>query len=138
MNEITAIIIRRWQNELISQNYSEAYLKKMNGILNAIFKHATKYYDLKTNPCTKAGSIGSHKSKKMQIYTIDEMKTLLENVQDYNDYTIFSTLFHTGMRKGELFALQKKDIDLDKGIIHITKSYQRIEKRYYYISENAQ
>lgn len=28
MNEITAIIIRRWQNELISQNYSEAYLKR--------------------------------------------------------------------------------------------------------------
>lgn len=51
------------------------------------------------------------------------MKTLLENVQDYNDYTIFSTLFYTGMRKGELFALQKKDIDLDKGVIHITKSY---------------
>lgn len=44
----------------------------------------------------------------MQIYTIDEMKTLLKNVQDYNDYTIFSTLFYTGMRKGELFALQKK------------------------------
>lgn len=129
MNEITAIIIRRWQNELISQNYSEAYLKKVNGILNAIFNHATKYYDLKTNPCTKAGSIGSHKSKKMQIYTIDEMKTLLENVQDYNDYTIFSTLFYTGMRKGELFALQKKDIDLDKGVIHITKSYQRIDKK---------
>ena len=33
------------------------------------------------------------------------------------------------MRKGELFALQKKDIDLDKGVIHITKSYQRIEKK---------
>lgn len=57
------------------------------------------------------------------------MKTLLENVQDYNDYTIFSTLFYTGMRKGELFALQKKDIDLDKGVIHITKSYQRINKK---------
>ena len=33
------------------------------------------------------------------------------------------------MRKGELFALQKKDIDLDKGVIHITKSYQRINKK---------
>ncbi len=37
MNEITAIIIRRWQNELISQNYSEAYLKKINGILKCHF-----------------------------------------------------------------------------------------------------
>ena len=33
------------------------------------------------------------------------------------------------MRKGELFALQKKDIDLDKGVIHITKSYHRINKK---------
>lgn len=29
MDEITAVIIRKWQNELISKNYSDAYLKKL-------------------------------------------------------------------------------------------------------------
>lgn len=64
----------------------------------------------------------------MVIYTSDQLISLLENVIDYTDYTIFATLFYTGMRKGELFALTKKDIDLKKGIIDISKSYQRIAK----------
>lgn len=134
MDEITAVTIRKWQNELISKNYSDAYLKKVNGILNAIFNYAAKFYDLKDNPCTKAGSIGSHKSKEMVIYTLDQFKLLLEHAYDYTDYTIFSILFFTGMRKGELFALQRKDIDLENGIINIDKSYQRIAKEDVYTS----
>lgn len=111
-----------------NNNFSQAYLKKINGILNAIFNYASKYYDLKNNPCVKAGTIGSHKSKEMVIYTHEQMKLLLENTYDYTDYTIFSILFYTGMRKGELFALTKKNIDLENGIINITKSYQKIAK----------
>ena len=104
-----------------NNNYSQAYLKKINGILNVIFNYASKYYDLKNNPCIKAGSMGRHKSKEI-------VKVLLKNIYDYTDYTIFSILFYTGMRKDELFALTKKDINSDKGIININKSYQRIAK----------
>ena len=38
----------------------------------------------------------------------------------------FDLLFYTGIRAGELLALQIGDIDLVQGILHITKSYQRI------------
>jgi integrase len=37
-------------------------------------------------------------------------------------------LFYTGMRNGKLFALTKKDIGLNKGIININKSYQKLAK----------
>jgi integrase len=111
-----------------NNNYSQAYLKKINSILNVIFNYASKYYDLKNNPCIKADSMGRHKSKEMVIYTHEQMKVLLKNIYDYTDYTIFSILFYTGMRKDELFALTKKDINSDKGIININKSYQRIAK----------
>lgn len=134
MSEITAVDIRQWQNKLMTKNYSDAYLKKINGILNAIFNYAAKFYDLKDNPCTKAGSIGSHKSKEMVIYTYEQFNLLRENAYDYTDYTIFSILYFTGMRKGELFALTKKDIDLENKVINIDKSCQRIAKEYVYTS----
>ena len=41
-------------------------------------------------------------------------------------YTMFMTLYYTGMRKGELLALTPADIDLGKGTISVTKNYQRI------------
>ena len=39
------------------------------------------------------------------------------------------TLYWTGMRLGELLALNPKDVDLEKRTIAITKSYQRLGKK---------
>ncbi|MCI9094044.1 MAG: site-specific integrase [Coprobacillus sp.] len=130
INDITAIDIRQWQNTILSENdFSQAYLKKISAQINAIFNYATNYYDLKNNPCKKAGSIGSHKSREMAFYTLHEFKQFMANIDDLTDRTIFYILYYTGMRKGELFALQKKDIDLTNGIIDINKSYQRINAK---------
>ena len=130
INDITAIDIRQWQNTILSENdFSQAYLKKISAQINAIFNYATNYYDLKNNPCIKAGCIGSHKNKEMAFYTLHEFNQLMANIDDLTDTTIFYTLYYTGMRKGELFALQKKDIDLTNGIIDINKSYQRINAK---------
>ena len=58
INSIKAADIRKWQTELMSQGYAETYLRTVNNQLTAIFNYANKYYDLKSNPCTKAGSMG--------------------------------------------------------------------------------
>jgi len=39
------------------------------------------------------------------------------------------TLYYTGMRIGELTALTPADVDLEKGTIAISKSFQRIKGR---------
>ena len=42
-------------------NYSQTYLKKINTELNSIINYAKRFYDLNTNPCGKAGTIGKAK-----------------------------------------------------------------------------
>ena len=44
-------------------------------------------------------------------------------------YMAFMTLYWTGMRLGELLALNPKDVDLEKRTTSITKSYQRLGKK---------
>ncbi len=58
MCEIKTSDIRAWQNELIKQGYAPTYLKSINNQLAALFNYAVRYYDMKDNPCRKAGSIG--------------------------------------------------------------------------------
>lgn len=41
-------------------------------------------------------------------------------------FTAFEVLFWTGIREGELLALTPGDFDFGKGLLRITKSYQRI------------
>jgi integrase len=38
---------------------------------------------------------------------------------------LFATALYTGMRKGELFALRKSDVDFDAGVILVSRSHDR-------------
>ena len=61
LNEIKPTDIRAWQNSLTSYRdekgtaYSPTYLKAIQNQITAIFNYAVKYYNLKENPCHKAG-----------------------------------------------------------------------------------
>ena len=130
VNDITAADIRQWQNELIKMGYSPTYLKTINNQLSAIFNYAVRYYDLKSNPCAKAGSMGKSKAEKMDFWTVEEFRKFIDSVMNKRlSYMAFMTLYWTGMRLGELLALNPKDVDLEKRTISITKSYQRLGKK---------
>ena len=130
VNDITAADIRQWQNELIKMGYSPTYLKTINNQLSAIFNYAVRYYDLKSNPCAKAGSMGKSKAEEMDFWTGEEFRKFIDSVMNKRlSYMAFMTLYWTGMRLGELLALNPKDVDLEKRTISITKSYQRLGKK---------
>ena len=127
VNDITAADIRQWQNELIKMGYSPTYLKTINNQLSAIFNYAVRYYDLKSNPCVKAGSMGKSKAEEMDFWTGEEFRKFIDSVM--NKRLSYMTFYWTGMRMGEVLALISKDIDLEKRTISITKSYQRLGKK---------
>lgn len=130
INEIKASDVRRWQAKLMSSpnNYSQTYLKKINTELNSIINYAKRFYDLSTNPCGKAGTIGKAKAEEMDYWTYDEYIAFREGVKDKPlSYICFEVLYWTGMREGELLALSPADIDLDNKTISINRTYQRIE-----------
>lgn len=128
MNGITAADIRKWQNELISQGYSQTYLRIINNQLTAIFNYAVRYYDLQNNPCRKAGGMGKNKADEMKFWTKDEFYKFIDSIMDkQKSYAAFMTLFWTGMRLGELLALTPADIDFENKTISISKSYQRLD-----------
>jgi integrase len=89
--------------------------------------YAKRFYDLNTNPCGKAGTIGKAKAEEMDYWTYDEYIAFREGVKDKSlSYICFEVLYWTGMREGELLALSPADIDLDNKTISINRTYQRI------------
>lgn len=128
--DIKAADIRKWQNSLIKENYSQTYLKTINNQLSAIFNYAVQYYDLPKNPCTQAGSMGKGKAEEMNFWTQEEFETFVELVKDKPvSYMAFKILYWTGCRLGELLALTLGDFSPDEKTLRINKSYQRIKGR---------
>ena len=129
INEIKASDVRRWQNQLMNSpnGYSKTYLKTINNQLTCIINYAKRFYDLNTNPCGQAGSMGQAKAEEMDYWTYDEYTAFREGIKDKPlSYICFQVLYWTGMREGELLALTAADINLMTKQIDINKTYQRL------------
>ena len=130
--DIDTIKVRKWQNELISfrdengKPYSQTYLKTVNNQLSAILNYAVTHYNLSTNPCRAAGSIGKSKAGEMKYWTREQYEAFSKNIQKSATKLAFDMLFYTGMRSGELLALTPSDILPDKRI-SINKNYAKVK-----------
>lgn len=132
--EITATDIIQWQNKLLSMRdennrpYSQTYLRTVQNQLSAIFNHACRFYGLANNPSKQAGKMGKAKSKEMLFWTKEEYLKFAEVIKDKPiSYYAFEMLYWTGIREGELLALERGDVNLETRKLTINKSYQRLE-----------
>lgn len=88
VNEITTKDVIAWQNELLAfrdekrRPYSQTYLKTVHNQLSAIFNHAVRHYDLRSNPAAKAGNMGTEERKEMKFWTKEEYKKFADEMMD--------------------------------------------------------
>ncbi len=110
MCNITAQQIITWQNELINYKddkgkpYSPVYLKTIHNQLSAIFNHAVRYYNLKENPCKKAGSMGKKKNREMLFWTKDEYLKFADVMMD---------------KPLSYYAFEKESVTINKSFQHL-------------------
>ncbi len=131
INTILPRDIITWQNEIIAQGFSQTYLKSIHNQISAIFNHAVRYYELKSNPAAKAGNMGKKETEKEMLFWIkEEYLKFSDSMMDKPlSFYAFEMLYWCGIREGELLALTPKDFDFEKETVSITKSYQRFDKR---------
>lgn len=72
--------------------------------------------------------MGKSKSGNKGVWTQDEMDRFLEAVKDKTViYHAFFLMYWTGLRVGELLALNIGDIDMERGVLSVTKSLNRVK-----------
>lgn len=134
MRDIRPKDIIQWQNEQISYRdekgkpYAPTYLKTLQSELSALFNHAVRFYELKSNPVVKAGPLGKGEAEEMLFWTKEEYLKFIEAVKDKPySYHAFQILYWCGLRVGELLALTPADFNFKKKTLRINKSYQRLK-----------
>ena len=66
------------------------------------------------------------KTRRNEPFTASELKTFFAGVEGHRLSSFYRLSAYTGARRGELVALRWTDMDLDKGIITISKNRTRV------------
>lgn len=145
INEIKTSDVINWQNEMMKfkmpngNYYSKCYLKTLHNHLSAIFNHAVRFYDLKSNPARKAGNMGKSTSREMKVWTRDEYLKFSDSMMDKEvSYYAFEMLYWCGIRLGEMLALTPNDFDFNAQTVTIDKNHQRFKGKDYITSPKTE
>lgn len=127
MNEVTPADVIQWQNTIQEKKLSKTYERMIQNQLTALFNHAQKIYNLNNNPCKKVKKMGKSDADKMEFWTKQEYDKFISTFEvGTENYLMSEILFWTGVREGELLALTPSDIDFENNLLHISKTYNRI------------
>ena len=121
-------IIQSEVNKMLTQNRSTSYVRDYVTVINAVLRYAAnKGYNCKTKL-----HIRFPKKKKAQVQYLSrtEQQIFIQYLLKNPDLTKIGILFalYTGVRCGELCALQWGDIDLKAKTVVISKTLQRIQE----------
>ena len=126
-SEISVSDVREILNQMKAHSSSMSYQNKIKVIINKIFVFGIESGIVKGVDRSPAHGvrIGRIEVKKPEILTNTEIRKLLEEARNLNHpwYHVWALALLTGMRNGELYALNWSDIDWENRLLSITKSY---------------
>ena len=132
IDSITDDDIANWQKKMKlciqpnGKHFSEAYLRTIQSQFNSIINYAFSKGYLKANPLADIKNMGI-KDKRVEFWTPEEYERFAYYAMEYPQYYyVYEVLYWCGLRLGEMLALTLNDIDLENGIISVTKTYNHL------------
>jgi len=125
LTHITPQHIHRFRTDCLREkNLSPKTVNSLLTLLKTILKFARQWNYIRENPAETVNR-ARVEQREMAFLHPDEFRMLLQRA-DEPYRTLFLTAGMTGMRRGELLALQWGDIDWHNGIIHVRRSLYRV------------
>ena len=96
-------------------------------VLRAALQEALKLELLARNVCDPV-SPPKREGSEVEILDADQIATVFTAIKGDRLYPIAALAIATGMRRGELLALQWRDVDLERGTLSVERSLEQIGK----------
>lgn len=113
-----------------SKKVKQQTLTRIKVILNGMFQQAYKNGIIQKNPVERATLPKLREEIERRVMTVEEQNMFLEYAKKTYYGDIFEVALSTGMRKGELLALEWSDIDFGNKMIHVTGTLIRTGGKY--------
>lgn len=121
-------------DRVLQSRRSKAFQKRLKNTINMIFNWGIESKIIRgvNNSPVFGVKITLKEDKKPEILKLDEIRHLLKEARERQHpwYSVWAVALLTGMRNGELFALKWSDVDFEKGLITVQRSYNKRTKEF--------
>lgn len=133
LKDFTPTRLDKYLMELYKQGRSSSYIEMRKNLLNQVFSSASKKDLIPSNPLEKIDFTITKDQVEKQPYNPEEIELILEYFSSkklYRKYFNFCEIaLNTGMRRGEILALKKYNIDLStNGFIKVVDNWTILQE----------
>jgi integrase len=124
LGEIRTGTVRSWRTKLLKEGRTEIRVAKAYRLLRAILHTAVDDERIKRNPCRIKGA-DQEVSPERPVATVVEVFALADRMPARFRTFVLAAAF-TGLRWGELIALRRRDLDLDRPAVRVPRKLAQL------------
>jgi len=130
---ITSVEVQQWVIELVLQGLSHKTIRNVYTPLAATLQYAVDHKIIRNSPCTRLRLPKRTGEPEFEGHFLSskQVHALAEDVgRAHSMYgLIVRFVAAVGLRAGEVAGLQLRDVDLDRGVIHVRRTLTRDSQR---------
>lgn len=128
LEAITIDRVDEWRARLQREGrLSNRTITKQLVMLGGIFKRAQRVWGLQTNPAMGVERPPVRRTGDFDVLSPMEVEMLAAAAETQQEAALFTTAAFSGLRMGELRALRWADVEFEKRLIHVKRSFTRAE-----------
>jgi len=122
---LTTRQVEQMLDRLAARPMARSSITKVRGVLRLALDHAVRRGDIARNVAQLAELPPKIKEENPRHSLTEDMaRRLLNGLDNYRNGTMFAVSLFLGLRPGEAAGLYWEDVDLDNGIVNVTRTRQ--------------
>lgn len=114
------------KNGTVVKRYSNGTVLKTHKMLHLSLKWAVTWQMIHINP-TDNVMPPNDDSRNIEVWSLDEVNAFMSYIKETTLYPAANLAYRTGMREGEISALDWENVDYENKVIHV--KYNMVEKK---------